>query len=118
MTNEEMHQTMEFILEHQAQLTASVERMGEDFRRREEEWARDQPRLARVEESFVVLVQLAENLDSRLDESDSRLNRVDAINTDHEARIARVEESFVLLTQLAQKSDARLNSLEANDQRS
>lgn len=113
MTNEEMHRTMEFILEQQAQFAASMQRMEEGFRRSEEERIRDQPRLARVEESFVVLVQLAENLDSRLDESDSRLDEVDAINTDHESRIARVEESFVLLTKLALKSDSRLDSLEA-----
>ncbi len=113
MTNEEMRRTMEFILEQQAQFAASMQRL-------DEERIRDAPRLARVEESFVVLVQLTENLDSRLDDVtkvlrkiESRLENVEASNGDHEARLRRVEDSFQILTQLAQKSDSRLDSLEA-----
>jgi hypothetical protein len=46
MTNEEMQKTMEFILEHQAQFAVNIQRL-------QEERIRDQPRLARLEESPV-----------------------------------------------------------------
>jgi len=52
MTNEEMQKTMEFILEHQAQFAVYMQRLLE-------ERFHDQPRLARLEESFQLLVQLA-----------------------------------------------------------
>ena len=52
MTNEEMQKMMEFILEHQAQFAVNIQRL-------QEERLADQPRLARLEESFQLLVQLA-----------------------------------------------------------
>lgn len=52
MTNEEIQRNMEFIVEQQAQFWASIQRL-------EEERRRDAPRLARLEESLQVLVQLA-----------------------------------------------------------
>ncbi len=58
MTDEEMRRTMEFILQQQAQFAASIQRL-------EEERARDQPRLKRLEDSFLILVQL-EKLDAWL----------------------------------------------------
>src|SRR6266851_9323388 len=45
MTNEEMQRAMEFIIQQQAQYAAKLER--------------DEPRLAKVEESFSMLVELA-----------------------------------------------------------
>jgi len=60
MTNEEIQRTMHFILEQQAQFAANIQRLPE-------ERIRDNPRLTRLEESFQLLVRLAENTDSRLD---------------------------------------------------
>jgi len=71
MTNEEMRRTMEFIVEQQAQFAASIQRA-------DEERARDQPRLARLEDSFQRLVALCENVDARLDTTDGRLDATDA----------------------------------------
>ena len=65
MTNEEITRTMEFILRQQAQFAAN-------FQRLDEERIRDRPRLARVEESFQLLVKLAQNTDSRLDRVESK----------------------------------------------
>lgn len=98
MTNEEMQRTMEFIVAHQAQFAASMQRL-------DEERVRDAPRLARLEESslrleqsFQLLVQLAETTDARLDELESR--------------VPRLEESYQLLVRLVETADARLNQLE------
>ncbi|CAN5569573.1 hypothetical protein BH20ACI3_BH20ACI3_03960 [soil metagenome] len=60
MTNEEIQKTMEFILEQQAQFASNIQRL-------QEERLRDSPRLARLEESFQLLVQLAQTTDNRLD---------------------------------------------------
>ena len=46
MTNQEIRKTMEFILEQQAQFAANIQRL-------QEERARDNPRLTRLEESFL-----------------------------------------------------------------
>src|SRR5260370_35057268 len=59
-----MHRTMEFIIEQQAQFAANIERL-------QEERIRDNPRLTRLEESFQLLVQLAQTTDTRLDRLES-----------------------------------------------
>ena len=64
MTNEEIQRTMEFILEHQARFAANIQRL-------QEERIRDNPRLTRFEESFQLLVRLAETTDTRLDRLES-----------------------------------------------
>jgi hypothetical protein len=56
MTNEEIQRTMEFILEQQAQFEVNIQRL-------QEERLNDGPRLNRLEESFQLLVQLAQNKD-------------------------------------------------------
>ena len=64
MTEEEIRRTMEFILEQQAQFAANIQRL-------QEERAQDGGRVTRLEESFRLLVQLAQNTDSRLDRIES-----------------------------------------------
>ena len=59
MTEEEIRRTMEFILEQQAQFAANIQRL-------QEERAHDGGRVTRLEESFRLLVQLAQSTDSRL----------------------------------------------------
>jgi hypothetical protein len=66
-----MHRTMEFIVEQQAQFAANTQRL-------QEERIRDNPRLTRLEESFQLLVQLAQTTDIRLDRLESTLHpRID-----------------------------------------
>ena len=64
MTNEEVQRTIEFILQQQAQFAANIQRLPE-------ERLRDNPRLTRMEESFQLLVRLAENTDTRMDRLES-----------------------------------------------
>lgn len=64
MTNEEMQRTMEFIVEQQTQFAANIQRL-------QEERIRDNPRLARLDESFQLLVQLAQTTDVPLDRPES-----------------------------------------------
>ncbi len=52
MTNEEIQKTMKFILEQQAQFAANIQRL-------QEERLSDSPRLARLEESFQLLLALS-----------------------------------------------------------
>jgi chromosome segregation ATPase len=66
MTNEEIQKTMEFILEQQAQFAVNIQRL-------QEERLRDNPRLTRLEESFQLLVQLAQTTDTRLDTMESNM---------------------------------------------
>ena len=93
MTYEQMQRTMEFIVEQQAQFTASMQR-------REEERVRDAPRLARLEQSFQTLVELAQNTDWRLDRIESGSSVVDA-------RLGRLEFSFEVF-------DTNMVTLQAN----
>jgi len=66
MTHNEMQKTMEFILQQQAQFAVNIQRL-------QEEQLRDKPRLARLEDSFQLLVELAESSDTRLDATDTSL---------------------------------------------
>lgn len=88
--NEEMEKTMQFILEQQAQFTAN-------FQRVEEEREKDSARITRLEESFRLLVQLAESHDERLVSLDERL--------------ASLAEAQIRTDEQMRETDERLNSL-------
>lgn len=111
MTDEEMRRTMEFILEQQAQFAAIIQKLEEGFQRREEERARDQPRLKRLEESFLLLVQLAETTDARLDMLESRAESLETNTAAITATQARVDESFAALAAAQAHADERLSAL-------
>jgi DNA repair exonuclease SbcCD ATPase subunit len=66
MTNEEIQKTMEFILEQQAQFATNIQKL-------QEERAQDNSRIKRLEESFQLLVQLAQSTDTRLDTLESNM---------------------------------------------
>ena len=104
MTDEEMRGTMEFILEQQAQFAASIQKLEEGFQRREEERARDQPRLKRLEESFLLLVQLAETTDARLDSLETRTTAL-------ETNRGILESTMAELAAAQKHADERLSAL-------
>ena len=86
MTNEEMQRTMEFIVEQQAQFAANIQRL-------QEERIRDNPRLTRLEESFQLLVQLAQTTDTRLD-------RLESTTTDSNQLPPRSNQTWLLSPRL------------------
>ncbi len=81
MTNEEMHRTMEFIIEQQAQFATNIQRL-------QEERIRDNPRLTRLEESFQLLVQLAQTTDIRLDRLESTTDTLESTTDTLESNMA------------------------------
>jgi hypothetical protein len=105
LTNEEIQRAIEFSIQQQAEYAARFER--------------DESRLARLEESFTVLVELARGTDERLDTTDQRLDILnEALATlsrtmnelvqktmSNELRLARLEDSFTLLAKLAHKHE-------------
>jgi|GEM_PF-1958134 len=114
MTNEEMQNTIQFILNHQAQLTINLDKFGERLdsigERLEsigekvdkiaEAQVAYERRTSRLEESFLVLVQLSANMDGRMDTlSINTGKRMDAFD----GRTGRLEESFQMLVQLGRK---------------
>jgi DNA repair ATPase RecN len=104
MTNEEIQRTMEFILEQQAQFAVNVQRL-------QEEHLRDGPRLDRLEESFQLLVQLAQNTDSRLDRVEANLDRVE-INLERiTTNMEKVQASIAALVDAQDHTDERLSAL-------
>lgn len=90
MTNEEMQRTMEFIVEQQARFATNIQRL-------QEERIRDTPRLARLEESFQLLVKVAENTDHRLDRLDSTAAALESTATALESTTAALESSNATL---------------------
>ena len=95
MTGDELERTMQFILEQQAQFMANIQIL-------QEQRARDEGRLARVERAFVQLTELAVSANDRMNEQDARNNeRMD----EHNERLARVEEAVVMLTRLVGGKD-------------
>lgn len=59
----------------------------------QEEQLRERPRLARLEDSFKLLVELAEMSDTRMDATDTRLNTLEINMAKLEANIATLAES-------------------------
>jgi len=70
MTEEERQRQIEFILDTLARLTATTSQLAESS-------TRDQSRLARLEESFVMLMELAGRHEERLDQNDRRSVRLE-----------------------------------------
>jgi len=97
MTNEEMHRTMEFIVEQQAQFAANIQRL-------QEERIRDNPRLTRLEESFQLLVQLAQTTDIRLD-------RLESTTFTLESTTSTLESNMAALAAAQTHTDERLGAL-------
>ena len=97
MTNEEIQRTMEFILGQQAQFAANIQLL-------QEERIRDTPRLTRLEESFQLLVRVAESTDPRLDRLESNTSAV-------EANMAGLEASMAALVAAQTHTDERLSAL-------
>jgi len=101
LRNEEIQRAIEFIIQQQAKYEARFEQ--------------DEARIARVEESFTVLVELVRSMDERLDRDSSRLDtdevRLARVEQD-EARIARLEQSFRILVELAQSMDERSDTID------
>ena len=104
MTNEEMRRTMEFIVEQQAQIAVH-------FQRVEEERVRDQPRLARLEESFQQLVTLCQITDARLDTTDARLDTTETRLDTLEANESELEANMSRLAAAQAHVDESLSAL-------
>jgi chromosome segregation ATPase len=104
MTDEEMRRTMEFILQQQAQFAASIQRL-------EEERARDQPRLKRLEDSFLILVQLAETVDARLDTLERDSTALESRTAALENGAIALESKMAALAEAQAHADQRLSAL-------
>jgi len=91
MTDEERQRQIEFILDTLARLTATTDALAykidgltdvvgglaESHDAERERSARDQARIVRLEESFVVLADLASRHEERLDQNDRRSVRLE-----------------------------------------
>jgi hypothetical protein len=97
MTNEEIQKTMEFIVEQQAQFAVNIQRL-------QEERLHDKPRLTRLEESFQLLVQLAQTTDTRLDSLESN-------SIARESTMIALESNMAALAAAQAHSDERLSAL-------
>jgi len=105
LTNEEIQRAIEFIIQQQAECTARQAEYAARFER-------DESRLARLEESFTILIELARGTDQRLDSITGALatlshtmNELVQRTMSDEARLTRLEESFTLLAKLAHKHE-------------
>jgi phage shock protein A len=104
MANEEMEKTMQFILEQQARFTAN-------FQRIEEAREKDSARIKRLEESFQLLVQLAQNHDERLATlTETQIRTSEQIAATDE-RIAATHERIAAINERTAETDERLNAL-------
>ena len=83
MSEDERQRQMDFILDSLARLSANTDRMAEIQ-------AHDRQRLKRLEESFVLLTEMARSHEERHDRT--------------EARVANMEEAVALLTRIVGKS--------------
>ena len=90
MTEEERQRQIEFILDTLARLTAKTDQLTDSQVAEREGSVRDRARLVRLEESFVVLTELASRHEERLDQNDRRA--------------ARLEESIAELRRLSERN--------------
>ena len=106
MTDEERQRTMNFLLEHQAQMAASVQRQEEEIQRLEQERIRDRSSWAEWRKSFKILVQLNLKYDERLADLDSSTAAL-------ERKTLSLEDAHKALAWLVEKNKVRLDRLES-----
>lgn len=97
MANDDIQAKMEFILEQQAQLASKVDALVEIQ-------AHSETRLSRVEESFVLLVQMTKITDERLDTLTDKVN----VLTD---KVNALTDNVEALAEAQRHTDERLNTL-------
>jgi ABC-type transporter Mla subunit MlaD len=97
MTNEEMQSTMQFILEHQAQFAANIQKLQEEHLRAEERFAEHEERFARIEDSL----ERATNLVTAIAHAQAQT----------EVNLARTDERLNNLASTHAHTDERLNNL-------
>lgn len=97
MTNEDRQRTMDFILQQQAKFAAHLERL-------EEERIRDRPRLASLEKSFQLVVDL-------LAIQESRIDRVEFQTSALETKSDALEINMAALLAAQAHADERLSAL-------
>src|ERR1043165_4488565 len=90
MMNENIRRNMEFIVEQQARFAARLERL-------EEERIRDQPRQAELQKSFQTVVELMRIQESRIDRSESRMDRTEFDSTAIARRTSAIETNMPAL---------------------
>ncbi len=104
MTNEEMQRRMEFIVEQQAQFAANIQRL-------QEERVRDTPRITRLEDSFQLLVRLAENSDLRMDRFESTTTTLESTTKALDSTTAALAANMATLAAAQTHTDERLTAL-------
>ncbi|MBV9211704.1 MAG: hypothetical protein JOZ52_13780 [Acidobacteria bacterium] len=95
-----MRRTMEFILEQQAQFAANIQTL-------QEERVRDVSRIKRLEESFQLLVQLAQSTDERLENLEAHMPALEKLET----RMPTLEANMAALAAAQAHADERLSAL-------
>ena len=104
MMNENIRRNMEFIVEQQARFAARLERL-------EEERIRDQPRQAELQKSFQTVVELMRIQESRIDRSESRMDRTEFDSTAIARRTSAIETNIAALAAAQAHADERLSAL-------
>jgi chromosome segregation ATPase len=90
MTNEEMQQAMEFIVNQQARAAAKIEALADAQKAADERWTRSEERWTRTEEGIRALLSIAEI---------------------HEREIATLGQNIAEVSENGRATDERLNVL-------
>jgi ABC-type transporter Mla subunit MlaD len=127
MNYEETERTMQFILEQQAQITVKIDRMAE----RDDQIAvkvdritekvdkladaqmKYEDRTGRLEESFLILVQLAQSTDERLDDVGRKMSDVSDKMNEVSDKMSEVGDKLNVLTDAQIHTDANIKNLVA-----
>jgi hypothetical protein len=100
MTNEEMNQKMEFIIEHQAKFTADIEIIRE-IQAADAKLFREQDR--RLSNAFIGLVEIVGNLTQAQTNADVRINLLTEAQTRTEDNIKRLIERLNIFVNVVER---------------
>lgn len=101
MTNEEMQQAMEFIVEQQAQAAATIDALADVQKGAEERWTRTEERWTRTEEGIRALLSIAEIHEREI----ASLGQTVSDNS------RKTDERIAALIENGRATDERLNAL-------
>lgn len=104
MTNEEMQSTMQFIIEHQAQFAANIQKLQEEHLRAEERFAKHEERFAKHEERFA-------RIEDSLERTANLVTAIAHAQAQTEVNLAHTDERLNNLVSTQAHTDERLNNL-------
>jgi hypothetical protein len=118
MTNDEIKDTLDFILQHQAKLTKQIEiltinvdKLVDENRTIIKNQQSLEKRTSKLEEAFIIQVELAQNVEQRLDSLNNQNSELAKLQNKNDEQISKNSEQIAELIKSQHSTSETVNIL-------